>query len=141
MTETEIPVLVVVSVDPETSHRANEAVRIALGILAGENAVTIALLGAGAKVLDADVEDYMDGEDLVRHLGTLKKLRQTFHVERSAIRPDAGWNPLGARARADRPGGSRRPPRREPPGASFSEPPCPTSSICSRIRRTPRRSR
>ena len=95
MTETEIPVLVVVSVDPETSHRANEAVRIALGILAGENAVTIALLGAGAKVLDADVEDYVDGEDLLRHLGTLKKLGQAFHVERSAMRSDRGWNPLG----------------------------------------------
>ena len=95
MIETEIPVLVVVSVDPETSHRANEAVRIALGILAGENAVTIALLGAGAKVLDADVEDYVDGEDLLRHLGTLKKLGQPFHVERSAMRPDSGWNPLG----------------------------------------------
>ena len=95
MTETEIPVLVVVSVDPETSHRANEAVRIALGILAGENTVTIALLGAGAKVLDAGVEDYADGEDLIRHLGTLKKLGQAFHVERSAIRPDRAWNPLG----------------------------------------------
>jgi hypothetical protein len=92
---TEIPVLVVVAVDPETSHRTNEAVRIALGILAGENAVTIALLGAGAKVLDADVEDYVDGEDLLRHLGTLKKLGQVFHVERSAMRSDSGWNPLG----------------------------------------------
>jgi len=95
MTETEVPVLVTVSVDPETSHRANEAVRIALGILAGENAVMIALLGPGAKVLDADVEDYVDGEDLLKHLGTLRKLGQTFHVERSAIRPDSGWNPLG----------------------------------------------
>jgi hypothetical protein len=95
MTEVEIPVLVVVSVDPEKSHRANEAVRIALGILAGENAVTIALLGAGAKVLDADAEDYVDGEDLLRHLGTLKKLGQAFHVERNAIRSDSGWNPLG----------------------------------------------
>jgi hypothetical protein len=94
MTETAVPVLVAVSVDPETSHRANEAVRIALGILAGENAVTIALLGAGAKVLDADVEDYVDGEDLLKHLGTLRKLDQAFHVERSAIRPDPGWNPL-----------------------------------------------
>lgn len=91
----EHPVLVAVSVDPETSHRANEAVRIALGILAGENAVTIALLGAGAKVLDADVEDYADGEDLLRHLGTLKKLGQAFHVERDAMRTDPGWNPLG----------------------------------------------
>jgi DsrE/DsrF-like family len=95
MVETEIPVLVAVSVDPETSHRANEAVRIALGILAGENTVTIALLGAGAKVLDAEVEDYVDGEDLLRHLATLKKLGQTFHVERTAARTDPGWNPLG----------------------------------------------
>jgi sulfur relay (sulfurtransferase) DsrF/TusC family protein len=93
--ETEPPVLVVVSVDPETSHRANEAVRIALGILAGENAVEVALVGAGAKVLDADVEDYVDGEDLFRHLATLKKLGQRFHVERSAVRPDTGWNPTG----------------------------------------------
>lgn len=95
MTETGVPVLIAVSVDPETSHRANEAVRIALGILAGENAVTIALLGAGAKVLDADVEDYVDGDDLLKHLGTLRKLDQAFHVERSAIPSDRGWNPLG----------------------------------------------
>lgn len=89
------PVLVTVAVDPEASHRANEAVRIALGILAGENAVTIVLLGRGAKVLDADAEDYVDGEDLIRHVGTLKKLGQVFHVERSAISQDPGWNPLG----------------------------------------------
>jgi hypothetical protein len=95
MPDAGIPVLVAVSVDPETSHRANEAVRIALGILAGENTVTIALHGAGAKVLDADVEDYVDGEDLLRHLGTLKKLGQAFHVERSAMRSGGGWNPLG----------------------------------------------
>jgi sulfur relay (sulfurtransferase) DsrF/TusC family protein len=95
MTETQRPVLVVVSVDPEQSHRANEAVRIALGILAGENTVAIALVGAGTKVLDADVEDYVDGEDLARHLGTLKKLGQAFHVERSTMRSDSGWNPSG----------------------------------------------
>ena len=96
MTETQArPVLVAVSVDPERSHRANEAVRIALGVLAGENTVTIALLGAGAKVLDADVEDYVDGEDLARHLATLKKLGQTLHVERSAMRTDSVWNPAG----------------------------------------------
>jgi hypothetical protein len=95
MPASDAPVLVAVSVDPESSHRANEAVRIALGVLAGENRVTIALLGAGAKVLDADVEDYVDGEDLLRHLATLKKLGQVFHVERSAMRSDPGWNPLG----------------------------------------------
>jgi predicted peroxiredoxin len=89
------PVLVVVSVDPETSHRANEAVRIALGILAGENAVTVVLVGPGVKVLDAAVEDYVDGEDLLRHLQTLRRLGQTIHVERAAIGAGTGWNPAG----------------------------------------------
>ncbi len=88
-------VLVVVAADPETSHRANEAVRIALGILAGENAVTLALLGPAAKVLSPEVEDYVDGEDTLKHVATLKKLGQAFHVERSAIRHDGDWNAGG----------------------------------------------
>ena len=90
------PILVVVSVDPTTSHRANEAVRIALGVLVGENVVSIALVGAGARVLDGSAEDYVDGEDLARHLATLGKLGQRFHVERSAIPDDdTDWNPSG----------------------------------------------
>jgi sulfur relay (sulfurtransferase) DsrF/TusC family protein len=92
-------VLVVVSVDPEVSHRANEAVRIALGILAGENDVTLVLLGPAAKVLSPAVEDYVDGEDTQKHVATLKKLGQVFHVERSAIPPDdrhaTDWNAGG----------------------------------------------
>lgn len=87
--------LVAISVDPETSHRANEAIRIALGILAGENEVVVLLLGPGAKVLDADVEEYVDGEDLLKHLTTLRRLGQAFHVERGALRDDPTWNPLG----------------------------------------------
>jgi hypothetical protein len=102
------PVLVAISVDPEASHRANEAVRIALGILAGENAVVIALLGAGAKVLDAEVEDYVDGEDIIRHVATLKKLGQPFQVERVAIPDRADWNPVGVDVvPLDRPGLAR----------------------------------
>jgi predicted peroxiredoxin len=85
-------VLVVVSVDPEESHRANEAVRIALGILAGENDVTLVLLGPAAKILSPEIEDYVDGEDTLKHVATLKKLGQVFHVERSAIPPQGEWN-------------------------------------------------
>jgi hypothetical protein len=91
-------VLVVVSVDPELSHRANEAVRIALGILAGENDVTLVLLGPAAKILSPDIEDYVDGEDTLKHVATLKKLGQRFHVERSAIPATTGsgdWNADG----------------------------------------------
>ncbi len=92
-------VLVLVSVDPEISHRANEAVRIALGIIAGENDVTLVLLGPAAKVLNPEVEDYVDGEDILKHVGTLKKLGQAFHVERDAIPHNGGqsgdWNAGG----------------------------------------------
>jgi hypothetical protein len=88
-------VLVVISVDPEVSHRANEAVRIALGIIAGENDVTIVLLGPAAKVLSPEVEDAIDGEDTIRHVATLKKLGQAFHVEREAIPAGGDWNAGG----------------------------------------------
>ena len=88
-------VLVVVSTDPEASHRANEAVRIALGILAGENAVTLVLLGPAAKILQPEVEDYVDGEDTLKHVATLKKLGQVFHVERAAIPAHGDWNAGG----------------------------------------------
>lgn len=92
------PVLVVISADPETSHRANEAIRIALGIIAGENDVTIALLGPAPKILNLEVEEYIDGEDILKHVTTLKKLGQAFHVERDAIPDDGGkgdWNATG----------------------------------------------
>ncbi len=88
-------VLVVLSVDPEVSHRANEAIRIALGIIAGENQVTIVLLGPAAKALGPEVEDYVDGEDILKHVATLKKLGQAFHVEREAIPAGPEWNAGG----------------------------------------------
>lgn len=88
-------VLVLISADPEESHKANEALRIALGIVAGENPVEIVLTGKGAKLLAPDAEEFVDGDDLVRHLATLKKLGQRFHVEREAIPAGEEWNPDG----------------------------------------------
>jgi hypothetical protein len=93
----EAPVLVIVSVDPERSHRANEAVRIALGIVAGENQVVIALLGPAVKVLADEVEDYVDGEDLARHLLAFKRLGQPFLVQADALPAGPGWNGAGLR--------------------------------------------
>jgi len=34
------PVLVLIGLDPRASHRANEAMRIGLGVVSGENEVT-----------------------------------------------------------------------------------------------------
>ncbi len=90
-------VLVLISADPEETHKANEALRIALGIVAGENPVEIVLTGKGAKLLAADAEDYVDGDDIVKHLATFKKLGQGFHVEREAIPAGDDWNPEGHR--------------------------------------------
>jgi hypothetical protein len=92
-------VLVLISADPATSHRTNEAIRIALGILAGENDVTVALSGPALKVFTPEVEDLVDGEDIQKHLGTLKKLGQVFHVHRdsaAAFERDGRLCPDGA---------------------------------------------
>jgi hypothetical protein len=86
-------VLVLISADPASSHRTNEAIRIALGILAGENPVSILLMGPAAKVLTSEVEDLVDGDDLQHHLATLRRLGQVFHVHRDAIAGGEGWNP------------------------------------------------
>jgi hypothetical protein len=89
------PVVVVISVDPRASHRANEAMRIGLGIVAGENAVTFVLLGPGAHLLDEDTDELVDGDDVARFRANLKALGVPFHVETDAIPSDAGWNAEG----------------------------------------------
>jgi len=88
-------VLVVISEDPRVSHRANEAMRIALGVVAGENPVTVVLAGAGAHLLDEDTDDLVDGDDVLKFRAALRKLGISFHVEASAIPAEPGWNAEG----------------------------------------------
>ena len=94
--EETLPVLVLISEDPRRSHRANEALRIALGVDAGENDVTIVLTGPAVHLLDADTDDLADGDDIAKYRGTLAKLGIAFHIDRSAM-PDEkeGWNAEG----------------------------------------------
>jgi hypothetical protein len=89
------PVLVLISVDPRHSHRANEAMRIGLGIVAGENAVTFLLTGPAAHLLDADTDDLVDGDDIARFRASLRRLDIPFRVERAAIPADGDWNADG----------------------------------------------
>ena len=86
------PVLVVISVDPRSSHRANEAMRIGLGVVSGENAVTFVLSGDGVHLLDGDTDDLEDGDDIAKFRANLKSLGIPFHVERDAIPNDPDWN-------------------------------------------------
>ena len=89
------PVLVVISEDPRVSHRANEAMRIALGVVAGENPVRIVLAGPAVHLLDEDTDDLVDGDDIAKYRAALRKLGVPFHVEPTARPRDPGWNADG----------------------------------------------
>ena len=90
------PVAVLIAEDPRSSHRANEAMRIALGVAAGENDVTIILTGPAVHLLDADTDDLVDGDHIARHREALRTMGIPFHIEKSAIPADtADWNEEG----------------------------------------------
>ena len=89
------PVLVLISADPRRSGRAFEAMRIGIGIVAGENTVTFVLCGPGVHLLDADTDDLVDGDDIGKFRENLKRLGVPFHVEADAIPPDRDWNADG----------------------------------------------
>ena len=89
------PVLVLISEDPRVSHRANEAMRIALGIVAGETPVDIVLAGPAVHLLDEDTDDLVDGDDIAKFRAALKKLAVPFHVEEGAPPTDKSWNADG----------------------------------------------
>src|SRR5262245_59328972 len=86
------PTLVLISEDPRVSHRANEAMRIALGVVAGENEVHIVLTGNAVHLLDDDTDDLVDGDDVAKYRASLRKLGIPFHIEQSALPADPEWN-------------------------------------------------
>jgi hypothetical protein len=90
----ESPVVVLISSDPRTSHRAFEAMRIGVGIVAGENEVTFVLAGPATHLLDADTDDLVDGDDVAKFRASLRGLGIPFHVEAAAM-PGADWNEEG----------------------------------------------
>lgn len=92
---TDQPVLVLISADPRRTGRAFEAMRIGVGIVAGENTVTFVLTGPGLHLLDADTDDLVDGDDIAKFRENLKRLGVPFHVESESIPDDADWNADG----------------------------------------------
>jgi len=86
------PVLVVIAADPRSSHRAFEAMRIGIGVVAGENEVTFVLRGPAVHLLDADTDDLVDGDDIAKFRENLKRLGVPFHVEDDAVPAVPDWN-------------------------------------------------
>jgi hypothetical protein len=89
------PVLVLITEDPRVTGRAFEAMRIGIGVVAGENEVTFVLAGPAVHLLDADTDDLVDGDDIAKFRENLKRLGIPFHVEAAAVPADPDWNADG----------------------------------------------
>ena len=84
--------LVLISTDPRASGRAFEAMRIGVGVVAGENEVAFVLAGPAVHLLDDDTDELVDGDDVAKFRESLRRLGVPFHVEATAVPVDPGWN-------------------------------------------------
>jgi sulfur relay (sulfurtransferase) DsrF/TusC family protein len=71
-------IVVVIREDPKKTHRAVEALRIALGLSTGDNPLTVVLLGQAPLLLSENPEDLVDGEILEKYLPSFKQLETPF---------------------------------------------------------------
>jgi len=74
-------IVVVISEDPCVTARPVEALRIALGLCAGDHETTIVLLGRASMLLMDDTEEIIDVDILEKYLPSFKYLSVPFVVE------------------------------------------------------------
>ncbi|MEK7235824.1 MAG: hypothetical protein AAB242_04340 [Nitrospirota bacterium] len=74
-------IAVVISEDPCVTARPVEALRIALGLCAGDHETTVVLLGRAPLLLMKDIEEIVDIDILEKYLPSFKHLSVPFIVE------------------------------------------------------------
>ncbi len=74
-------VAVVIADDPCLTARPVEALRIALGLCAGDHDTTVILLGPASRLLMEDTEEIVDAEILEKYLPSFKHLAVPFIIE------------------------------------------------------------
>ena len=74
-------IAVVISEDPCVTARPVEALRIALGLCAGDHETTVVLLGRASILLKEDTEEIIDVDVLEKYLPSFKHLSVPFIVE------------------------------------------------------------
>jgi sulfur relay (sulfurtransferase) DsrF/TusC family protein len=77
-------VTVVIREDPHKTHRAVEALRIALGLSTGDNPLTVVLLDQSPLLLGHELDDVVDMDILEKYLPSLKQLKIPFVVPTGA---------------------------------------------------------
>ena len=73
-------IAVVIQEDPRKTHRPVEALRIALGLAAGDHTTTVILLGEAVRLLneDNDTDDIIDLDILEKYLPSIEQLKIPF---------------------------------------------------------------
>jgi hypothetical protein len=66
--------VILIREDPINTHRASEAIRIALGLSTGPNPVTVVLLENARQLISDNAYDLPDGEILEKYLPVIKNL-------------------------------------------------------------------
>lgn len=79
-------IAVVIQEDPRRTHRPVEALRIALGLVAGTHATTVVLLGEAIRLLSDDSDDIVDADILEKYLPSVEHLQIPFIVQSDADR-------------------------------------------------------
>jgi sulfur relay (sulfurtransferase) DsrF/TusC family protein len=74
-------VAVVIAEDPTKTHRPVEALRIALGLSAGDHDTTVILLGKAALLLTDDTDDIVDVDILEKYRPSFTQLEVPFVME------------------------------------------------------------
>ena len=79
-------IAVVIREDPRTTHRPVEALRIALGLVAGTHDTTVVLLNDAIRLLSDDLDDVVDMEILEKYLPSIEHLEIPFILQSDADR-------------------------------------------------------
>ncbi len=75
-----LSIALVIREDPRLTHRPVEALRIALGLAAGENPMTVILMGQAIHLLAEETDDIVDVEILEKYLPSFQHLAIPFIV-------------------------------------------------------------
>lgn len=71
-------IVLIIRQDPRTSALPVEALRIALGLAAGENPITVVLMGSAVLLLAEDTDEIVDIDILEKYLPSFEHLQIPF---------------------------------------------------------------
>ncbi len=93
-------IAVVISEDPTVSHRPVEALRIALGLCAGDHETTVVLLGPSPLLLTDNIDDIVDVDVLEKYRPSFAQLAIPFILDAdsrvSSVREDFATSRLSS---------------------------------------------